>query len=84
MEIICPLVIGEELSEKDFKHQIFKEKLHITFDNYFSGDGIMNCDGENGFSATMTRRKTNTCTKRVLKMVTRGQELVASTTPSLL
>jgi hypothetical protein len=57
MEILCPLVIGEESSEKDFKRQIFKEKPHITFDNYFSGDGIMDWAGQNGFSATMTCRR---------------------------
>jgi len=57
MEILCPLVIGEESTMIDFNRQIFKEKPHITFDNYFSGDGIMNWAGENGFSATMTCRR---------------------------
>jgi hypothetical protein len=54
MEIIQPLVIGEESLEIDTKRQIFKEKPHLTLDNYFSGDHIMDWAGENGFSATMT------------------------------
>jgi hypothetical protein len=58
MENIMPLVMDETCLEKDFKkRQIFREKPHLTFDNYFSGDTIMDWTGANGFSATMTCRR---------------------------
>ena len=34
--------------------QIFSEKPHSTWDNYFSGDQIMDYLGEKGYAATMT------------------------------
>jgi hypothetical protein len=37
--------------------QIFPSYPHFTWDNYFSGDEIMNWFGENGFGATMTCRR---------------------------
>jgi hypothetical protein len=41
METLWPLAISKESSKTELKRQIFKEKPHLTFDNYFSGDGIM-------------------------------------------
>ena len=54
MEYINPLVIGEPT---DGRRQIFREKPHSTWDNYFSGDQILTWLGENGFGATMTCRR---------------------------
>ena len=34
--------------------QIFKSKFHFTYDNYLSGDSIINYLGENGFVEVMT------------------------------
>jgi hypothetical protein len=45
-----------ETLRPQLKCQIFKEKPHLTFDNYFYGDGIMYWAGENEFSMTMTCR----------------------------
>ena len=37
--------------------KIFRVKPHSTWDNYFSGDGILDWLGTNGFGATMTCRR---------------------------
>ena len=37
--------------------KIFREKPHTTWDNYFSGDAVMDWLGTNGFGATMTCRR---------------------------
>ena len=52
IENLEPMVLG-----KPHKHgtcQIFSECPHSTWDNYFSGDDVMDYLGEKGFSATMT------------------------------
>jgi len=36
---------------------IFHERPHMTWDNFFSGDSIMNWLGQKGFAATMTCRR---------------------------
>ena len=36
---------------------IFREKPHLTWDNYFSGDDIMMHAGQRGFGLTMTCRQ---------------------------
>ena len=38
------------------KRKIFASKPHSTWDNYFSGDKILNYMGKNGFAGTMTCR----------------------------
>jgi len=50
MEQIKPLVKGET---GDGRRQIYDSFPHSTWDNYFSGDPIMNWIGEEGFGATM-------------------------------
>jgi hypothetical protein len=52
IEMLEPMVLGEP-NHKNVC-QIFPEKLHITCDNYFSGDEVMDYLGEKGFSVTMT------------------------------
>jgi hypothetical protein len=47
------LVQGEEANGR---RQIFCEKPHSTWDNFFSGDDINDWIGENGFWVTMTCR----------------------------
>jgi len=49
-EKLQPLVEGSDGDEK----KIYKQKPHITMDNYFSGEKILTWIGENGFGATMT------------------------------
>ena len=55
VEQLLPHVEGEPADPSVKK--IFKEKFHSTWDNYFSGDVIMDWLGTNGFSATMTCRR---------------------------
>jgi len=52
---LFPRVEGEPAGPSVKK--IFKEKFHSTWDNYFSGDVIMDWLGTNGFGATMTCRR---------------------------
>jgi hypothetical protein len=55
MEQVRPQVVGGK--DKTDLRQIYAQKPHTTWDNYFSGDIIMNHLGENGFGATMTCRR---------------------------
>ena len=52
---IAHLVVGND--PKESKQQIFAEKPHSTWDNYFSGDQILNWLGSQGYGATMTFRR---------------------------
>jgi hypothetical protein len=54
MEDLKHLVQGEEA---DGRRQIFQEKPHSTWDNFFSGDDINDWIGQNGFGVTMTCRR---------------------------
>jgi hypothetical protein len=55
MEMITPMVEGQEplLGQR----QIYRQKPHSTWDNFFSGDKIFGWLGENGFGSTMTCRR---------------------------
>ena len=53
MEKINKLCVG---SDSRGPH-IFRQKPHCTWDNYFSGDAILDWLGDNGFGATMTCRR---------------------------
>jgi hypothetical protein len=55
MEMITPMVVGEETSGG--QRQIYRRKPHGTWDNFFSGEVIMKWLGENGFGTTMTCRR---------------------------
>ena len=57
VEIIEPLMVGAHKEEGDTRRQIFHEPVHITMDNYFSGDNILKYLGERGYKATMTCRR---------------------------
>jgi hypothetical protein len=52
MEQLGSMVIGAP--ERGPTCQIFSEKPHSTWDNYFSGDQIMDYLGEQGLAGTMT------------------------------
>jgi hypothetical protein len=54
MEDMKCLVKG---GEHDGRRQIFMEKPHSTWDNFFSGDDINDWIGVNGFGTTMTCRR---------------------------
>ena len=56
-EIIKPMVDLEH--EVPGIKQTFATYPHFTWDNYFSGDHIMDWLGENGFGATMMCRQIN-------------------------
>ncbi|CAJ1953548.1 unnamed protein product [Cylindrotheca closterium] len=45
------------ISKEDGDGKIFREKPHITLDNFFSGDETLDHLGELGFAATMTSRR---------------------------
>ncbi len=51
MEDLKALCQGEE---GDGRRQIFTEKPHSTWDNFFSGDDINDWIGQGGFGVTMT------------------------------
>ena len=51
MEKVDELVVKPNPQKKQ---QIFSEKPHSTWDNFFSGDNIMDWLGRKGFGATMT------------------------------
>ena len=53
MEVMKLMVEGEEGD----KRKIFREHLHSTWENYFSGEQIMNWLGGNEFGSTMTCRR---------------------------
>jgi hypothetical protein len=55
MAKILTMVKGEV--EVPGTQQIFREKPHSTWDNYFSGCKIFDWMGEEGFAATMTCRR---------------------------
>ena len=46
VEILNPLVIGEEREDEDGTRQIFPEKICFGFDNHFSGDAVYQYLGE--------------------------------------
>jgi hypothetical protein len=52
-----PLLVGGHQEDGDTRRQIFNAKVHITMDNYFSGDNVMKYLGERGYKATMTCRR---------------------------
>ena len=52
-----PLLVGGHQDDGDTRRQIFNERVHITMDNYFSGDNVMKYLGERGYKATMTCRR---------------------------
>ena len=58
MQIITPRIEGEP--EVAGIRQIFKERPHTTWDNFFSGDQIFNWLGQKGFGGTMTCRRDRT------------------------
>ena len=54
---IEPLIEGAQKIDGDTRRQIFSEPVHVTMDNYFSGDNILKYLGERGYKATMTCRR---------------------------
>ena len=53
MQSLLPMIAGSAIDG----HKIFRRYPHITWDNHFSGDRIMDWLGTNGFGATMTCRR---------------------------
>ena len=53
MEVTNLFVEGEG----GYERKIFCEHPHSTWENYFSGDQVMNWIGSNGFGATMKFRR---------------------------
>ena len=56
MDIIRPLVKGETMEPTNKRRQMFDEKVHVTMNNFFSGDEILRYLGEDEWKATMTCR----------------------------
>jgi len=52
----CMLVNSDDSATKP-KFGIYEQKPHITMDNYFSGDKVLDWIGNKGFGATMTCRR---------------------------
>ena len=51
------MVIDEEDSVQGETWKVFMEKPHTTWDNYLSGDIVMDWLGQNGLGATITCRR---------------------------
>ena len=47
----------EDDSDDEDESKIFKSPPHITFDNYFCDDVVLDYMGQRGFGATMTNRR---------------------------
>ena len=54
VELMNPLIKGKPKEPQDKRKQIFEEPPHITMDNFFSGDMVLNFLGQEGWKATMT------------------------------
>jgi hypothetical protein len=57
VELINPLIKGNQKDDGDRRRQIFEEPPHITLDNFFSGDQVVHYLGERGYKVTMTCRR---------------------------
>jgi len=57
IEVINPLIYGNPKDVGDTRRQIFEAPPHITLDNFFSGDQVLQYLGERGYQATMTCRR---------------------------
>ena len=55
LEILASMVDGAKSS--DNKKKLYRNKPHVTIDNYFSGDKISDWVSQNRFAATMTCRR---------------------------
>ena len=53
MEGVSKMVIDEEDAVQGETRKVFREKPHTIWDNYFSGDPVMDWLGQNEFGATM-------------------------------
>jgi hypothetical protein len=51
------LVQQENQGNGSSRSEVFREKPHLTFDNFFSGDNTLNFACDNGFGITMTCRR---------------------------
>jgi hypothetical protein len=56
MEMITPMAGGQEPRCRG-QQPIYQQKLHLTWNNFFSGNIICSWMGENGFGCTMTCRR---------------------------
>ncbi len=54
---VTPLVVDATKDPTDKRKQIFRECVHITMDNLFSGDGVLHYLGEGGWKGMMTCRR---------------------------
>jgi hypothetical protein len=57
IDIIKPLVKSTPMEPTDKRRPIFEEKVHVTMDNFFSGDEVLRFLGEGGWKAAMTCRR---------------------------
>ena len=57
MEKVSKMVMDGEDTEDGSTKKVFRAKPHTTWDNYFSGDLVMDWLGQNGFGATMSCRR---------------------------
>ena len=57
IELLNPLIKGNQKDEQDTRRQIFDAPPHITLDNFFTGDQVLQYLGERGYQATMTCRR---------------------------
>ncbi len=46
VDIITPLIVGATQDPTDERKQLFSECVHITMDNFFSGDEVVHYLGE--------------------------------------
>ena len=53
INVINPLVKGEEKHPTDLRRQIFEEMPHLGMDNHFSGNATLAYVGNKGFKSTV-------------------------------
>lgn len=56
-EQIEPMVLTSDPDTINLPHGIYSEKPHVTLDNHFSGDCVIECACLKGFGVTMTVRQ---------------------------
>ena len=57
IEALETMVVKSNDSSTTSDFQIYDERPHVTMDNYFSGDKVLDWIGRKGFGATMTCRR---------------------------
>jgi hypothetical protein len=84
IDVISPLVKGASKELTDKRKQIFDEPVHITMDNFFSGDDVLKFLGLAGVIAFQEMYQNHISTSSRHPLSTSDQKLQDLSNPSLL